>query len=100
MEFLGMHWWYYVSLALLWCSGVGMGWVVRLHRSRHYTLADLGPMLRKQRAKRGITQRQAGEEAGLKRAAFGSFERGTEPHSIEDLDNLARCLGLRGRDFL
>ncbi len=80
--------------------GLGVGMTGWWHHRRRYTLADLGPMLRKQRAKRGLTQQQAGLEAGLPHDSYGRFERGRQVHSIDDLRKLAESLGMEGRDFL
>ena len=93
--------WYWIFgfFLFMFVSGCMLGLLFRVRR-RRYTLDDLGPMLRKQREKRGITQKLAGEEAGLKRAAFGSFERGTEPHSIEDLRKVCSWLGIQPKEVV
>ncbi len=93
--------WFGTTVAIIGAalSGYSLrGLQVAWSKPQRHTLADLGPLLKKERTRRGITQKQAAGECGVK--AFGEHERGREVHSIEDLGKLANFVGKEGRDFL
>jgi transcriptional regulator with XRE-family HTH domain len=50
--------------------------------------------VRRERKARGISQEALAREAGLHRTYVGSVERGTRNVSIDNIERLARALGL------
>lgn len=56
--------------------------------------------LRKGRLSRGLSQERLAELAGLHRTYVGSVERGERNISIDNVDALARALGVAASDLL
>lgn len=56
--------------------------------------------LRKEREARGISQEMLAELAGLHRTYVGSVERGERNISIDNIERLAKALGMEPVDLL
>ena len=56
--------------------------------------------LRKVREKRGLSQEQLAFEAGLHRTYVSSVERGLRNISIDNIERLAKALGVRPSELL
>lgn len=55
----------------------------------------LGAELREVRVKRGVSARTAAEQAGVSPSALTSIERGDRYPSLETLEALATCYGIK-----
>lgn len=60
----------------------------------------LANRVREERMRQGISQEALAEKTGLHRTYIGSIERGERNVSIDNIDRLARALGIRAADLL
>lgn len=63
------------------------------------TLA-FGKSVRARRERKGMSQEQLAERAGLHRTYVGAIERGERNVSLKNILRLARALGTRGSELL
>lgn len=56
--------------------------------------------LRREREARGLSQEALAHQAGLHRTYVGSIERGERNVSIDNIERLARALGLEPADLM
>lgn len=68
--------------------------------SRSSTRVILAENLRKVRVSRGLSQEKLGELANLHRTYIGSVERAERNISIDNIEALARALGIEPGDLL
>jgi len=63
-------------------------------------LYEVGFNIRRLREERGWSQEELGERAGLHRAYIGHVERGEKNLGIQNLERIARALGVSARDLV
>lgn len=61
---------------------------------------ELGKKIRKARHKKGLTQAQVADKAGIHVNYFARIERGEENPSFEVIENIAKALGVKSSDIL
>ena len=61
---------------------------------------QVGLNIRKYREKKGWTQEQLAFEADLHRAYIGQIERGEKNIGIQNLEKIAKALGIRLKDLI
>lgn len=62
--------------------------------------ALLATRLREKRIRLGLSQESLAEKAGLHRTYIGSIERGERNVSIDNVERLAKALGVHASDLL
>ena len=60
----------------------------------------LAARVREERVRLGLSQESLAEKAGLHRTYIGSIERGERNVSIDNIERLAKALGVRASDLL
>lgn len=60
----------------------------------------LATRVRAERARLGLSQESLAEKAGLHRTYIGSIERGERNVSIDNVERLAKALGVRASDLI
>jgi len=63
-------------------------------------LRDFGNRIKKLRTKKGWSQEELGNRAGLHRTYIGSIERSERNISLLNIERLAKALKIRPRDLL
>ena len=63
------------------------------------TRETIGQVMRAFRQRRGLSQEQLGDQAGMHRTYIGQVERGERNPSFESLDRLLRALGVNWSQF-
>lgn len=70
-------------------------------RSAHLSLrAIFAANLKRHRIRRGLSQEALAELTGLHRTYIGSVERGERNISIDNIERIARALGIPATDLL
>lgn len=78
--------------------------MIFINAGKDVALSDLtlrfGRRLREVRSRAGISQEKLGELSGLHRTYVSSVERGERNISLENIDGLARALGVKMAELM